>query len=341
VPTLPYFEDVFPQLANFDYLGESATQAIYTNEWATNRYQLGETNALADLDFYCSYSCPQGSKFWQPQFSSLYAWASVGMSYYNAGQFTVRHPFSHGVQVDFSYTLSKSIDLGSDSERASEISSNNSFSNIINTWNPSLNRAVSDFDTKHLITFDWVYRLPFGQGQKFANTSNRLIDEVIGGWQWSGLNRWTSGLPFYVSGQGYTTNWQIPSFGVVTAPVKVRKHLDQNGAPQVFDNVAAINSGLSNGSPIRLAYPGEAGNRNNFRGDGYFDIDSGLAKTFKITENQGLKFAWEVFNVTNSARFDTNPNFSLGTTLTSGSLGVYSRTFTKPRVMQFSLRYDF
>jgi hypothetical protein len=123
--------------------------------------------------------------------------------------------------------------------------------------------------------------------------------------------------------------------------VKVRKHLDQNGAPQVFDNVAAINNGVVNGSPIRLPYPGEAGDRNNFRGDGYFDIDSGLAKTFKITEGQGIKFAWEVFNVTNSARFDVNPTNSLGTTLTSGNLGNYSQTYSKPRVMQFSLRYDF
>jgi hypothetical protein len=341
VPTIPYFEDVFPQLANYDYLGESATQAIYTNEWAPYRDNAGETTPLSDLDFFCLYTCPQGTKFWQSQFSSLYAWDSIGMSYYNAGQITLRHPLSHGLQADFSYTLSKSIDMGSDTERASEISSNNSFSNIINTWNPSLNRGVSDFDTKHLITFDWLYRLPFGTGQRFANTSNRLVDEAIGGWQWSGVNRWTSGLPFSVDAPGWGTDWQVSSFGVETAPVKIRKHLDQNGAPQVFDNVAAINNGVTNGSPIRLPYPGEAGNRNNFRGDGYFDIDSGLAKIFKITEGQSVKFAWEVFNVTNSARFDTNPNFSLGVTLTSGTLGNYSRTYSKPRVMQFSLRYDF
>jgi hypothetical protein len=109
----------------------------------------------------------------------------------------------------------------------------------------------------------------------------------------------------------------------------------------VFDNPAALNNGVTNGSPIRLPYPGEAGERNNFRGDGYFDIDSGLAKTFKITESQGVKFAWEVFNVTNSARFDVNPTNSLGVTLTQGNLGNYAATYTKPRVMQFSLRYDF
>jgi hypothetical protein len=340
VPAIPYFEDLFPQLAGYDYLGESATQAIYTNEWAPYRYQLGETTALADLDFYCYYGCPQGTRFWQSQFSSLYAWDSIGMSYYNAGQITLRHPLSHGLQADFSYTFSKSIDMGSDTERASEISTNNSFSNIMNTWDPSLNRAVSDFDTRHLITFDWFYHLPFGTGQRFGNTSSRLVDELIGGWQWSGVNRWTSGLPFGLSAPGWATDWQVQSFAIQTAPVKLRKHLDQNGAPQIFDNPVGVNNGVTNGSPIRLAYPGEAGQRNKYRGDGYFDIDSGLAKVFKITESQAVMFTWEVFNVTNSARFDVSPRF-LQSQLTSGTLGNYSSLYTKPRVMQFSLRYDF
>ncbi len=65
VSAIPYFENVFPYMAGLDYLGESATQAIYTNEWAPFRSNLGATSALADLDFYCyspllgvSYGCP-------------------------------------------------------------------------------------------------------------------------------------------------------------------------------------------------------------------------------------------------------------------------------------------
>jgi hypothetical protein len=184
--------------------------------------------------------------------------------------------------------------------------------------------------------------LPFGHGQKFANSTNRFVDELIGGWQWTGVNRWTSGLPFGVIAPGWATNWQIESFGVKTGPVKIQKHQDQNGAPQVFANPAAINNGVEGGgSPIRLPYPGEAGGRNIFRGDGYFELDSGLAKTFQITERQNVQFTWQVFNVTNSVRFDTNPNTSLGTQLLSGTLGNYSATLSKPRVMQFSLRYNF
>ncbi len=99
------------------------------------------------------------------------------------------------------------------------------------------------------------------------------------------------------------------------------------------------------GSPLRLPYPGEAGQRNNYRGDGFFDIDSGLTKSWNITERQVLKFAWEIFNVTNSVRFDTTVSSSTGAALnnvaTSNTLGAYSSTLTVPRVQQFSLRYSF
>jgi hypothetical protein len=344
VAPIPYFEDIFPFMAGIDYAGESATQAIYTNEWAPYRAQYGATTALSDIDFYCVYGCPANwqSLFWQDQFSSLYALSSIGMSYYNAGQITLRHPTSHGLTMNFSYTLSKSIDFGSDTERSNEFGTNatntGSFSEILNTWKPYLNRGVSDFDTRHLITADLVYALPFGRGKAFAGGSNALADALIGGWQLSGINRWSSGLPFSLTEPGWTTDWQIESFGVVTQPVKMRRHFDQNGNPQFFDDPDAINNGIATGGPIRLPYPGEAGQRNNFRGDGYFNVDAGLDKSWKIRELGSLKFAWEVYNVTNSVRFD--PAF-IGSGLTGGNLGVASALLTVPRRMQFSLRYDF
>jgi hypothetical protein len=348
VPTIQYFEDVFPYMAGVDFPGESATQAIYHNEWAPYRAQYGATTALSDIDFFCYYGCPAGHKssFWQDQFSSLYALSTIGMSYYNAGQITLRHPSSHGLQADVSYTYSRSIDMGSDTERTSEFSGPNSAnpnlaasnSEILNTWKPYLNRAVSDFDTTHLLTLDWVYQLPVGRGQHFLGGVNGLANAFLGGWQWSGITRATSGLPFSFAEPGWTTDYQIESYGVVTGKVKMRRHFDQNGNPQFFDNAAAINSGVSTGSPVRLPYPGEAGQRNNFRGDGYYDTDSGLAKSWKLADYGALKFAWEVYNVTNTVRFDPQ---SIGGGLTGGNLGVASVLLTTPRRMQFSLRYDF
>ena len=97
---------------------------------------------------------------------------------------------------------------------------------------------------------------------------------------------------------------------------------------------------MSTGSPVRLPYPGEAGQRNNFRGDGYFSLDDGLAKSWGISDYGRLKFAWEVYNVTNTVRFDPAP-LTLGSQLTAGNLGVASALLTQPRRMQFSLRFDF
>jgi len=243
--------------------------------------------------------------------------------------------------MDFSYTLSKSIDMGSDVERADFYGgSGGGFGPIQNSWNPALNRGVSDFDTRHLVTIDWAYALPVGRGKAYLGNSNHLVDALIGGWQWAGLSRWSSGIPFSIYEPGRSTNWELDGWGVNTAPVKIRKHLTTGSSPQVqvFDNPDAINNGVYNGTPVRLPYPGEAGQRNPYRGDGYFNIDSSLSKVWSVKELARIKLAWEVYNVTNTPRFNT---YSLNTGLTSGTLGAYSSTLTTYRRMQFGLRVDF
>lgn len=208
---------------------------------------------------------------------------------------------------------------------------------------------MSDFDTRHLITADWVYQMPFGRGRAFAAGANALTDAVIGGWQLSGIERWSSGLPFYLYEPGWSTDWQIESFAVKTGPVKQRRYYDSSGNPQFFDDPTDINTDAIWGgqqapgqsSPagnVRLPYPGEAGQRNAFRGDGYYDVDAGLDKTWKIREYGNLKFAWETYNVFNTVRFD--PAF-IGAGLTQGNLGIASSLLTVPRRMQFALRFDF
>jgi len=337
VPAIPYFEDVFPYEAS---KGVSATQNIYSNYWAGDRYTIGETSALDSMDIYDNPGTPQ---FWSQQFSSLYAWSSIGTSSYHALQVTLRHPTSHGLTVDASYTLSKSLDMGSGAERSNEFSSDSFGGNngIQNSWNPKLNKAVSDFDTRNLITVDWVYTLPVGRGKAVLGGSSILVDSLLGGWQLSGLSRWASGLPFSVTEPGWSTNWQLEGFGVVTSPVLIKKHI-VDGIPQVFagNSATTINNGVNSGNPIRLPYPGEAGERNFFRGDGYTDIDSALSKTWSIHELYKLKFAAEVYNVPNSVRFDASP-LNLNAGLTSGTFGNYGGMLTTYRRMQFGLRLDF
>ena len=346
IPTIQYFEDVFPEMKNLDYdvSGESATDLIYNYEWAPQRYTYGETGAIYDIDFACaqpwSYGCVYPHPiFWQSQFSSLIALSSIGMSYYNAAQLTLRHPAKHGLTMDFSYTYSRSIDMGSDAERATT-----SYGAIQNVWNPALSRGLSDFDTKHLISGDWAYQLPFGRGKMLLPNSGRVGEAIWGGWQLGGLGRWSSGLPFSVIEPGWTTNWELQAYSVNTQPVKIHKHIE-GGLPQVFADVNGIGNGLFTGSPIRLPYPGEAGMRNVFRGDGFFEIDSNLGKSWNLTERARLKFVWETYNVTNSIRFDDGSYNDNGFTnaLTYSGFGVYSQRLGDRnfRHMEFGARVDF
>ena len=123
--------------------------------------------------------------------------------------------------------------------------------------------------------------------------------------------------------------------------VKAHKTVAADGTVNYFANPGAINSGVKTGTVIRLPYPGEAGQRNNFRGDGYLALDPSLSKSWKVAEYGTVKFDWSVYNATNTNRFDAQ---SINGQLTSGTLGAASSLLggsAVPRRMQFALRYDF
>ena len=329
VAPVPYFENMFPDAATST---RTATQNIYSRIWRANRGN--ETGALYDLDIACFPGCGgQTGRFWPLQYSSLYVTSSIGSSSYNAGQFILRHAMKHDIQFDLSYTYSKSIDLGSDSE-TNAINVNTTFGFILDGFNPRKNRAVSDYDTTHLLTANWVLKLPVGKGEHFAGNSGRLANALFGGWSFAGIARASSGLPWSISdGDGWATNWEWESDMVQTAPIKMRKHFDSDGSPQIFDNPDAAFAA------IRDPYPGEAGQRNHFRGDGYFNVDAGLHKMIHINDKMFFHLAWETFNVTNSVRYDVH---SLDSGSDDGSqLGVYSSQFGNPRRMQLSGRFEF
>jgi hypothetical protein len=334
--TIPYWEDMFPNLVGN---GQTATQNIYQSLWG---YSIAgnETFPLYSLDtgaFYPGSGFSPGplNRFFDPQYSSLYAWSSVGTSSYHSAQLSLRHSMSHGMQFQFNYVYAKSIDLGSDSERT-DYNKSQAFSSIVNAWNIKGNRGVSDFDTRHAITGSFNYLLPFGHGAALLATSNRVVNAIVGGWDLAGLVHWTSGLPFSgVDGAGWGTDWATQSFALVTAPVSSGGHHIVDGEPNAFSNPTAAWQ-ASNIAP----FAGVSGQRNIFRGDGYFSIDGSVTKEFRIVEGQTLKFQWDVFNTTNSVRFDPHSvqNNPFGG---ASSFGIYSKQLVDARRMQLSLRYSF
>jgi hypothetical protein len=284
------------------------------------------------------------STFFNKQFKSLYAWRSVGNANYHALQANLHKRLAHGLQFDLNYTFSKSIDIMSDAERVTEWGG--LAGQVINSWDPKARRAVSDFDLNHQINGNWIYELPFGRGQRFGHDSNRAANALIGGWQVTGLVRWTTGFPASVlNGGTWPTNWQLGGGAIQIGPVGTGTTYnapDASGNPQ--PNSVSVFHDPQGGTGIgafRNAMPGESGGRNQIRGQGFAGLDMGLSKrwTMPWKESHSLQFRWEVFNVPNLHRFDVQ---SINTNLDSSSaFGLYTGLLTDPRVMQFALRYEF
>jgi len=293
-----------------------------------------------------------GGDYLNSQATSTFAWSSIGKSNYNALQATLRKQFSNGLQFDFNYTYSKSIDITSSATRLSWSSSVNvgaPGTRLVNAFSPNARRAVSDFDTTHQFNANWMAALPFGRGRRFAVDGSPVVDALIGGWELSGVARWTSGFPFTVdNGNFWATNWDEQGVAQMIAKPKIGHHRDPaTGAISVFaDPVAAFND-------FQHPFPGQSGSRNVIRGDGYAGLDMALNKRWRMPiEGHSLQFRWEVFNVFNQHRF--NALSGLGTqacgciaslqqvALSSGNtFGNYTGLLTQPRVMQFALRYEF
>ena len=311
-----------------------------------------ETTPLANLDYWGSdfsgnpgilgtsgtyYPSVLGANaFFNRQFHSLYAWRSIGNANYHALQANLRKRMSQGVQFDFNYTFSKSIDISSDAERIDAYSGLGG--QIINSWDPNALRAVSDFDTRHQFNANWVVELPVGKGKALAGGAHGLVQAIIGGWQLSGLARWTSGFPVTIfNGATWPTNWQLGGAVVQVGPVHAHTTIRSDGSVNLFaTDLPATSDGLG---PFRHLFPGESGQRNTVRGPGYAGLDMGLSKRWQIHEAHGVLFRWEVFNVPNLKRFDVA---TITSSIDQGpAFGTYSGLLTSPRVMQFALRYEF
>ena len=366
-PTAAFWHDMLPVAPSYQDLftgfSGSLVQTMYDLFYLSGDSYVGnEVVGIGNLDIYFGLGDNLGNTLFfnnakgasgpgdilNNQATTMYAWGSVGSSNYNALQASLRKQFGNGIQFDLNYTYSRSIDITSSATRLGFSSSVNvgaPGSRLVNAFDLNGRRGVSDFDTTHQINANWIAELPFGSGKPIARNAGGIANAFIGGWQLSGLARWTSGFPFTVdNGNFWPTDWDEQGIARMTSRPKTGAFRQSDGTVSVFANPAsAFNNNFVH------PFPGESGSRNVVRGDGYAGLDLALSKRWKMPrENQSLQFRWEVFNVSNLHRF--NVLSGLGTQAcaciaslqqVAGSFGDYTGLLTQPRVMQFALRYEF
>ena len=356
-PTAAYWKDMIPTtpqggvytsyVPGCSVTTPSLVQEIYT---IYSCFPYVEVLALGWIDYYggladgagnsiyfgnSGSNAVPGGVFLNNQFSSLYAWSSVGNAGYNALQASLRKQIGSGLQFDFNYTFSKSIDITS---TATRVGYNGGLfgSSLPNAFAPGQFRGVSDFDTTHQINANWIAELPFGKGRSIGRNAGGVADAFIGGWQLSGLARWTSGFPVSVdNGQSWPTDWNYQGLAQMVNKPQTGVFTQPGGTINMFADPASVRA-----NDFIHPFPGQSGSRNIMRGPGFASWDMSLSKRWKLPiEGHSLQFRGEVFNVPNLKRFNVQSNPPSLTQ--TQSFGDYTGLLTQPRVMQFALRYEF
>ena len=353
VQPIPYFENLFPNALNADVDDRSNDQWLaalprlfcgaVTNTQVI--YGLASRDCLNIIDWAFNQSIIDDlgifpNMFYHPQYWAFSTYGTTAYSDYHGASFSLRQRLGHTLSYDINYTYSKSMDNAS-----GHLSLLQPFSAqfILNPLRPDDSYSASDFDTKHVVNANFIFRLPVGKGRTWFRGMHAALDAVFGGWQLAGVYRWNTGQPISAPQDGTGAINRIrQSNGVRLRPVEFG--VDRNTQNAFNDPQAAWNS-------FRNARPGETGDRNVFRVPGYQVLDLGLTKNFKMpwNENHVFQFRWEVFNVTNVQYFNDGnkgSTFRLGadpeTQAAPSNFGrIYNFIQGKPRSMQFGFRYEF
>ena len=244
-------------------------------------------------------------------------------------QITLRKRFEKGFFTGLSYTLGKSIDDQSvDPVGASSgggLSTTNSRTPTdIRDWRGE--RSRSDFDRRHVLTVNSIWDLPFGKGQKFGSSMNKILDGVIGGWETNAIALVHTGFPL-----GFSTASNQSGTGVGNRPNMTcngRLSSDSQTVNKWFDTSCFV-------SPT----PGTIGNAPRspeVYGPNQVNFDMSLYKNFPITETSRIQFRSEFFNLFNHAQFAT-PNTVVG----NSAFGRILSTAHSSRQIQFALKVVF
>jgi hypothetical protein len=275
------------------------------------------------------------------QFGQIFYQDSGGDSYYHGLFIAVRRRFEQGLDVGFSYTFSKSIDdMSVDPTGAATGGglSSTSFSRTpTDVHNFRLDRSLSDFNNTHVLLANILYDFPVGKGKRFASDIPGWLNQIIGGWSFTGIFNYQSGEPYTISSGARTSNALHNSTALIVGPNIPGGQLQfANGieGPVLYQTGGFITTPLNNqhlncqnvtGTQTFFCIPppGQNGSgRNTAMGPNYWNLDSGLLKNFDLTERFKLQFRAEIFNVLNHPNFENPRNATTGSpTITSSLFG--------------------
>ncbi len=179
-------------------------------------------------------------------------------------------------------------------------------------------------DRRQVLVVNHVYELPFGPGRSWIRQG--WLSQLAGSWNLSGIWSLQTGQHFTPALAAAVSN---SAGGSGDRPDRIRNGnlpQDQRTIDRWFDVSAFVN-------PAQYHF-GNTG-RGVLVGPGYFNVDLGVHRNFRIRERGQLSFRAEMFNAFNHPNFGT-PNATIG----NAQAGQISGT-SAARIMQMALKLAF
>jgi hypothetical protein len=250
-----------------------------------------------------------------------------GNGNYNGFSTRLTQRMGSNLTTTFAYTFSKSMD------DTSAIRGTGAAFAPENSLCPlSCEYSQSDFNVPQRFVASVLFALPFGKGQKFLNHGG-VLNEVVGGWQFTTITTMQSGLPTEAS------SWD--SGGTNFAPPSSR--LNCTGLSPDVSHQSIF--GWYSSAAFTNALPATFGNcgRNGLRDPRTVNIDFSAIKFFRLAERKTLEFRMEMFNAPNHVELGA-PNISWNGTQSAAppsNFGWITSTVNNMRQIQFALKLNF
>lgn len=271
------------------------------------------------------------------QFGTNIYISNQGASSYDGMLVSLRKRFAHNLQFDLNYTWSHAIDNGS------SVTNTVVGGLVCDLRDLRVCRGNSDFDIRHLWNANFIYELPFGRGQRFGSGVPGWVNQIIGGWEVTGIFTARSGLPFGTTTTAFPVGFNFNSPAALNnsnvGALQGQIHDASNGTIQFFnDPTVVFDPANPTAGVLRFPKHGEIGNRNILRGPGFWNLDTAVLKNFKMPweGSHVLQIRWESFNAFNHHSFGLPAIGITGTTF-----GTITTSASAPREMQFAIRYSF
>jgi len=334
IPAQPWFENVLNNVSP----GESNTGFI-----AANFAPYPARGDVADsVEIMSLFGMLPANVGMGAQYSENTFFTDGGFSTYNGMLASLHKNPTHGLQFDINYTFSHSIDNVSQKAYSYAYTG---YGFLCDVLRPRVCRGNSDFDVTNYINGNFLYQLPFGRGRDFGANMPLWANEVVGGWELSGLPSWHTGSPYMANSLAFLMGYSSEDPGILTGSLAPLKNHVTVANGQVYDFADPAKAYAQYRGPTGF----EIGPRNNLRGPHYVNMDLGLGKTFPLyPEGVVLKFHVDAFNALNHPNFEA-PVFQNNMSLVSNpnEFGVIPGTVIPngadqaARVLQGSLRIEF